>query len=121
MTVAQHSKVSRAFATRIPVHGDVFLSQHALVARFTDLSQPQPTLFDWGCAVDMSKAVHRRAARRKERVRKVDVDSAAADSLKQLKQVGARRKAQLSAERAVLCPQSWTFFLWRSIPHHVGL
>ena len=45
----------------------------------------------WGCAVDMTKAVHRRAARRKERVRKLDVDSAAADSLKQLKQVGALR------------------------------
>jgi len=69
--------------------------------------------------VDMSKAVHRRAARRKERVRKLDVDSAAADSLKQLKQVGALRKAQLSTGRALVCPRQWCF-LGRSIAHHVG-
>ena len=41
------------------------------------------------CTVDMSKAVHRRAARRKERVRKLDVDDAAAQTLKKLKEVRA--------------------------------
>ena len=41
------------------------------------------------CAVDMSKAVHRRAARRKERVRKLDVDDVAAQTLKKLREVCA--------------------------------
>ena len=36
---------------------------------------------------DMSKAVHRRAARRKERVRRLDVDRVAGESLKNLKEV----------------------------------
>ena len=68
-------------------------AQYPSVVEARRLSCYEEHFVEWchatGCAVDMSKAVHRRAARRKERVRKLDVDRVAAESLSKLKQVRA--------------------------------